>query len=364
VTALHVSTACRIHDLDLEEWDDLLRDEDFYLSSTWLRAAEETADGEPCLYVTVRDAAGDRLVGATVGYLLDETSPFVFCRPDVVVLGAPGNSGLSTMSLLPGLSVGGRNPSHSRIAVAPDGQSGFDPHAVLDVALGGLRDGAAELGARSVSLLYVDEGQKALRTALSRFGYQEFLGDEAAVLDLPGRDFADYEHRLSRSRRDAVRRERRKVLAGGVSLETRPLVAELVPTLLGLEAQLYAKYGTPYSPDRMTRLYTALAMTQRGQARVAVATLAGVIIGFALFFRQGQIMHARSVGFDYEAVEKMPVYFETLYYHLIEYAYQHGVRQIRYSTGLSDIKASRGCRRVSQYANVLPLRPTDGLSVP
>jgi uncharacterized protein len=340
----------RSAELDQSAWAALTGPEDFYLSLPWLRAAEVTAEGAPCVHVEARDGSG-ALVAGSAAYLLDATSPFVFCRPDMV-LSPDAVPGRTPADLMPTLSAGGRNPSHSRVMTAPDLA---DRGPGLAAVLRSLEAEAAHLGAASVSFLYVDEDDPDLRVALLTRGYLEAASGGAAVLALPGTGPADYEVGLSAARRGAVRRDHRKVASSAIMVDIVPLTSDRVPRMLELEANLYRRYGTPYVPERMGALYTALALGPAGPAQLSLGSLDGEMVGFALWFRQSEIIHARCVGFDYERIAGLPLYFELLYHRLIEAAYAGGVREIRYSSGSLATKASRGCDIRTEYAYVLPL---------
>jgi len=49
------------------------------------------------------------------------------------------------------------------------------------------------------------------------------------------------------------------------------------------------------------------------------------------------------VGFDYEAQGTLPVYFGVLFYGVMDFAAEHGLRVLDYTFGSDDAKRSRGC---------------------
>lgn len=85
-------------------------------------------------------------------------------------------------------------------------------------------------------------------------------------------------------------------------------------------------------------------------ALAATARLDGEIIGFALIVVHHDRWFAHRAGFDYAAQRGLPLYFELLYYHLVEAAARAGATVIHYGTGSGPAKASRGCLGSRQYA--------------
>ncbi len=333
--------------LNADEWNAFLPGEAYYAATPWLLAAERTAPAGGCRYLTVRDADTGALRALTVGHVLAADSPFAFSRPDAVF------ERRDPASLLPSLTLGGRNPSHSQVVVGrtlPPEVAAAARRAVLDLA----EDAARVAGCRSLAVLYVD-GSDPLDGMLAGAGWERTGSGPAAVLEVVGTSFDDYLAGLPARRRETVRRDLRRCAAAGTEVVVRPLVESLVPDLISLETNLYAKYGTPYRPDVMLRLYGSLAVAEPRSAYVVLTTVAGGLAGFALFFHWRDVIHARSTGYDYAVTRDVPVYFQTLYYALIEYAIRHDVRQIRYSTGLVEVKLSRGCTAMPQTAYVRDL---------
>jgi hypothetical protein len=48
-------------------------------------------------------------------------------------------------------------------------------------------------------------------------------------------------------------------------------------------------------------------------------------------------------GFDYEAQGTLPMYFGVLFYGVMDFAAEHGLRILDYTFGTEDAKRSRGC---------------------
>lgn len=339
----------------VEEWDACCGDRDFYLSSTWLTAAEATSERPPS-YFAAQDESG-RIVGATVGYFLGVDSPFSFCRPDNVMSERTHRDARDgvLLGLMPSLSLGGRNPSHSRIAVS----SGADRPQVMNLLVEAAEQEAVDRGAATACLLFVEQEDEDLAKVLRVRGWRSEESEPAAVLDLMAcATYDDYLASLSSKRRETVRRDERRLRQAGVSFEVRSLREADVAAIVALEQGLYERHSTPYDAEMSTRLYRSLASAAAGEVYLSTATLQGDLVGFSLFFMRGEVVHARAVGIAYRTVGNLPVYFGSLYYSLIRFALSRGSTQIRYSTGSEAVKVSRGCRLVAQRAYAWSIDPS------
>ncbi|MFC7760326.1 GNAT family N-acetyltransferase [Catellatospora bangladeshensis] len=81
----------------------------------------------------------------------------------------------------------------------------------------------------------------------------------------------------------------------------------------------------------------------------------GEVRGFALILRHHDTWYARQTGYDYAYQQRTgaPLYFELLYYRLVEEAAAAGVRAIHYGLGSADTKRSRGCTSSEQRCHLL-----------
>jgi hypothetical protein len=340
---MRVEIVTTVGELDLDEWDALLGPGDLYMSSSWLPIAEETAAAPP-LYLVVRDGDG-RACAAVACYPLELEAPFPFSRLDWV-LATAGADREDAQLTMPSLFAGGRFPSHTRVAVRAE-----DPTTALAAALDAIEDAAASHGLRSFGLLYVDETDESLRRALDRRGLLAFGSGVASSLDVP-RAFDDYLARLSGARRNAIRRNRRKLAEAGVELAVRPLRPDLVDRLVELEASLNAKYGTPHDPVAVRAWYDVLLRHFPEGALVASAEVDGGVCGFVLLLRWRDELYARQVGFDYDLKGELPAYFGVVFYEPIEFAIREGIARIDYATGAVETKRVHGCAQFRQHAYV------------
>ncbi|TDB90687.1 GNAT family N-acetyltransferase [Actinomadura sp. KC216] len=352
--------------LNIPEWDAVQPDGGFYSSSPWLRHAERTADPAP-FYFTAADTAGadaGRLRATMPAYALTRDAPFVFCRADHVIddisRTAAGRPAEWAGALMPCLACGPRHPSHSGAAFARD--LGPDDRLKAATALvARAEEVAAENALASVTFLYVDATDDMFRTVLEKGGYTALHCATTYMLPVPQPGtFTDYIAALpTKTRRRRVARDVRALDGAGVTYRVRPLTEELAGRLAPLEAQLYARYGTPGDEAALLGVLRSVARNVPDHAEVVTAELGGRLAGFVLIFADGHDLYARQAGFDYAVKGRLPLYFGLVYYQLVRLAQARGLAAIHYSIGADEVKESRGCTGVEQIAYVKSLDPRD-----
>ena len=346
--------------LDTEQadrWNATLGPHLHYAGSGWLNVAHETADIPP--FYLWADCADTGAVATLPCYPLTESSPFPFCRASFLATRfAPGRDTPQGMRifeyLMPSLFLGGRNPAHTGF-----GTAGIDSAALRESAAHALlaqaEREAADQGLHSVGMLYIDQDDELARTVLSKRGYVSFPHYEASVLDVPPGDLDAYIHTLPRT--DRVRSEVIKLEKAGIRYEEHSLTPEVRAQVDRLESNHNRKYGDVFDEEALGSLRDAIERHLSPQTRVLLAKLGDQTVGSLLFFTRDNELYPRTVGFDYEAIGKLPVYFGMLFYHLVSRAQATGIQQIHYSTGSEDAKRRRGCRLVRQFAYLRALDP-------
>jgi predicted N-acyltransferase len=126
--------------------------------------------------------------------------------------------------------------------------------------------------------------------------------------------------------------------------------------LAELECQLFAKYGmSHWRADLSERVLRRIHTVLGEDAFVSLARADGEICGFALILRFRNAWFAHRAGFDYSYQQKLPLYYETVFYRLVEAAGNEGIETIHYGAGSTEAKLSRGCLSATQrcYLRVL-----------
>src|SRR6266571_2546940 len=131
-----------------------------------------------------------------------------------------------------------------------------------------------------------------------------------------------------------------------------------IEEMLPLEAQLFGKYGHESYPADTMRRQQRLVLSRFGRSiQVMTARAAGALRGYTAFIRMNHTLYSRDGGFDYAWQGRLPLYFELLFYSPIEFAMRSGIREINYSYGSEQTKASRGCDVARRVGYVKALDP-------
>ena len=333
-------------------YDALPGPDDLYHSPEWLVMDESIGIATPFSVVSVPAGGALAAPAATWGLVVEDTAFWPFMRIDHVLATLLDERQIVRTSatermlaaLMPNAYLGALRGGTTRLPVRPDLDGPQALRAIGEV-LAGTEEMARSAGVRSVAFFYVPPEDLALRQALIQRGYTEFgPNHNVAVLRVPGQAFDDYLGGFGKRRRDSIRWERRKIAAAGVQIGCEQLTSDLSRQMLPLEAQLYAKYGHHVYPEEMARiLHESVIKKYRNSAPVITARAAGVLRGYAAFIQVNKALYSRDTGYDYTWSERLPLYFEVLFYSAIELAMKSGVREIHYSYGSEDTKASRGC---------------------
>ncbi|MGW1022871.1 GNAT family N-acetyltransferase [Streptomyces sp. NPDC002577] len=368
-TAPPVGTALRevtrAADLPHDAWPALLRPEDLFLGARWLEVAERTARADMRYFLLEH---GGTTVAGLATALADTSAPWVLGRPDTLLeasaaAGRPGArevlarlSGPPADRLLPTLVCGGRHMGRSRVPrLTGTGR------AEVTALVARAEEHARARGARSVAYPFVEESDEVLRHVLDERGYLSHVSGLYSSLTVkPGGFDAYLDCVPSPRRRRGVRDDRRRIAEAGVTLRLAPLSAELIPRLGELEAQLMAKYDVAWTAAQTEQVLRETLDTFGANARTVLAEADGEIRGFCTLLSFRGHWYARQGGFDYAYQQhahrqKLPLYFETVYYFPVEAAARLGIEAIHYGLGSEEAKRSRGCTAETQYAYLLPL---------
>jgi hypothetical protein len=143
--------------------------------------------------------------------------------------------------------------------------------------------------------------------------------------------------------RTKVRRELRKLREGGVAITVEPLTPDLIRTVAPLVVNLHNKYDVDDDSDSVTTRLGLFRKAVKQSIYGVVARVGDRVVGFMeLIVYRGNawVNHA---GFDYEAQGTLPVYFGVVFYGVMDFAAEHGLRVLDYRFETEDAKRSRGC---------------------
>jgi predicted N-acyltransferase len=114
-------------------------------------------------------------------------------------------------------------------------------------------------------------------------------------------------------------------------------------TLATQYAGLQRRYKHSGDPEEIMASYKHQREQIGGSFRVFVTESAGKPLGFVLALQHDDVLYTRHAGFERgEGRSSNFVYFNTLFYAMIEYAIEQGVTRIEYGTESYDAKRRRG----------------------
>ncbi|MER5950168.1 GNAT family N-acetyltransferase [Streptomyces sp. NPDC001904] len=356
-----VRAVSRAAELPRAGWDALAGPYDIFLTCRWLDVVEATA-GVPMTYLWVERAG--RQVAALATATATASVPWALGRPDVVLRNSAKDElpdaaamlasiGEPTSTLMPALVAGGRHIGNTRVLRSPDATDSDVESLVVAAELL-----AQEAGLASVCFLYLGEQDEALARALGDRGYRTYTTGHYSTLQLPADGgFDGYLAALTSKRRISVATERRRIRESDVRVRLSSLAETDLARCADLESGLLAKYGIDIGPDTVLAQIRQVRDCFGEDAFAVVAEAEGAIRGYGLILRHGDHWYVRQTGYDYAYQErtKLPLYFEILYYKLIEEAAAAGVETLHYGLGSERAKRSRGCTALRQQCHVLRL---------
>ncbi|MFF9818672.1 GNAT family N-acetyltransferase [Streptomyces sp. NPDC014006] len=357
----------RAADLPRAGWDALAGPADIFLTCRWLDVVEATV-GVPMAYLWIeRDGEP---VACLATALATSAVPWALGRPDVVLrnsaeAGLPGAAGFladlagdPTTELMPTLLAGGRHVGHTRIL-----QGHRTTRDDLVRLVGAAETLARRSGAATVCFLYLDaagEDDRRLADVLAERGYRSHTSGRHSRLRVPEDGYDGYLTALPRKRRVSVAAERRRIRQSGIDVSVESLDEVDLARCAELEAELLGKYGITWAPDQSLPQLRQVRDCFGDDAFAVVARAEGSLRAFGLILRRGDHWYARQTGYDYAYQRRtgLPLYFELLYYRLVEEAAAAGVSTIHYGLGSTETKRSRGCAATDQHCHLLRLDRT------
>ncbi|MEU8975207.1 GNAT family N-acetyltransferase [Streptomyces monashensis] len=357
-----VRAAERAADLPRAGWDALTGPYDIFLTCRWLDVVEATA-GVPMTYLWVERAG--KPVAALATATATTSVPWALGRPDVVLRNSAeaelprAGALLASLGgdpsdlLMPAMVAGGRHVGSTRVLSCPEA-SDADVESLVTAA----ELLARQAGLATVCFLYVDEQDDALGRVLGARGYVTCTTGRYSTLQVPEEGgFDGYLAALPRKRRVSVAAERRRMRESDVRVRLESLHSADLPRFAELESGLLAKYGISVRADQVLEQIRQVRDCFGDDAFAVVAEGEGGIRGFGLILRHGDHWYARQTGYDYAYQERtgLPLYFEVLYYRLLEEAVSAGVRTLHYGLGSEQAKRSRGCTATEQRCHLLRL---------
>ncbi|MEV0274585.1 GNAT family N-acetyltransferase [Hamadaea sp. NPDC050747] len=215
--------------------------------------------------------------------------------------------------------------------------------------LAALADGidviAERLGAPTRAFWYVRPADfPDFGDELVKKGYARTLINADSRLDIAWNSLDEYVAWLPRSRRYDVKREIRAFREAGyrVTVDGGDAIDE---RLSELYAGLQRRFGFPAEPGAVLAGFQRVRERLDAKMRVFVARDGDEPLGFVLALEHEGVLYTRQAGFTRGTGSSSNfIYFNTLFYEMIAYAIDRGLRGIEYGTESFGAKLQRGCR--------------------
>lgn len=321
---------------DVEGFDELAPAPRLYESRQWFRYCERTADGE-MRYLSARDDAG-RPLGLSTARIVRSRHIMGLYDPGSVL------GDWRPVDLYPSL-VGAVSGAHS-VLLTRSGDHEADVRAVLAE---GFADLAAKEGCDAFGMLYLDRHEDAVDVSRAWNASAPLAFSAQTLLTGEWSDFDGYVATLKKSRRNKVRRERREYDASGIRTSIWHGTDKLDERTAKLQLAVRDKYGVGGSIESITRDYENLSLTVEDHVLVFLAEIDHEPVGMCLALLDGDRLHLRLVGFDYDKADDF-LYFNILFYEPIRWGIAHGITSYMFGTGSYSAKLARGCRPKPLYA--------------
>lgn len=357
----HAEAVTGIADVEASEWPNESQPQSFYLTYGWLKSQERTAVPEP-RYLVLRCARDGRILAAMPCYITTAADQVRFDNCPRMLLDVRHPRDLTAhlssdefaeftyvnavaqeagVATYPALVATAANAAMFGYAASTASQ---DDRNDIESALASAFEQLAEsMGCATRSFWYVRAGQfPALAERLAEHGYERTLINVDSRLAVTWGCMADYIASLPRAQRFNVRRELRDFRSAGYRVRVSSAVA-LNPELAVKYAALQRRYGHSVDIDAILESYRDLREHIGDVLRVFVAESDTELLGFVLAVHHEDVLYTRHAGFDRaDGPRSNFVYFNTLFYSMIEYAIEHAVARIEYGTESYDAKRRRG----------------------
>lgn len=335
---LSVATVAAISDMPAADWDALTADS-LYACHRWLTFVERDTTAH-CRYATVeRDR---QLVAALPLYhVLDEENEFY--DPGQLVDGRWQG----------GYLIAGARRGYVNTFPVSDALSDHERRHVLGALLDEVERESAAAAGDGALLLYMP-GRTCDELTRLRPDVAPLFTSMDAHLTLPGSGLGDYLSTLRKQARTNARREIATYRAAGL-VTGFERIGDCCDEAAPLLQQLQARYGHGGPEEHYRRMLRRHAGALDDMSLVVTARRGGRLVAFALFYLWGSTMYLRLAGFDYPLLAGAFEYFNVAFYLPIEWAYEHGFRQLHLGRESFDAKLRRGARLRPMLSAALPV---------
>ncbi len=274
-------------------WDELAGDR-FYSSAFWLRiVALEPGATSGAVHVELPGGGRAAVPVAAIPDASGQENPHLRWPQLLTERGLPGPSG-------PGLLVGQRRGYLAHLLATP----GADPVRAAAALLDAVR---ALPYPSQVALYLTTPDVLALREAGVRTAPVALAAD--ALTEIPPGGWEDWVASGSKHQRSRMRSEMRRFAAAGYRVEHR-FLPEAYAEVGRLAARTEQRYGIDADPDAYVEGFRRQAELAGARGEVLLCSVGDEPpVGCCFYYRDGDTVYVRAVGFDYERLRDAAEYF-------------------------------------------------------
>ena len=353
---MYTKIKTNVNQINLDEWKEIEGIRTIGLSIEMLRTLA-IARPKRCIYPMVYK--DERLIAGTISYFLEKaSSPSRWLRLDMLMQDAleTGGSkipdGLDLM-VMPTLQVGAHASNDERLLIL-NNLSREERLEAISTLLVAAEKAAKDDGCKSINLPYVNPEDHDLTNLLFEHGYISFPSLWSCIMDVKWTNFDEYLDSFKSRRRGSIRRERRMVSESDFIIAEEPLTEELAKEFEVLKGNVDAKYHGEGARQPLTDTSYTLVLAQECSDKTFAITARqnGELIGCIIAFIAGDTIISAIWGGDYDALGSIPVYYEIVYYRILEYAMKHGLRRVEIGAAAYQAKLARGFQAMRNDAYV------------
>ncbi|MFH8565749.1 GNAT family N-acetyltransferase [Streptomyces sp. NPDC017988] len=309
------------------EWD-RLADGRFYSSALWLRlCALDPGSVSGGLHV---DIPGGGRAAIPVAAVTDEPNPHLRWHDVLIARGLPAPE--------PGGLLIGQRRGYLTHLLTGEGTDRTEAAAAVLDAIRTLRSPLHEDSKIArVAMYLTTEDVRALRAAGVRTAPVVLQTD--AWIEIPPGGHQAWVASMSAHRARRIRSEIRKFERVGYEVEHRTL-AESWRDVARLLVRSLLRYGNTVDAAAVAESFRKQGDLAGSHAEVVLCSRPGEPpVGFCLYYRWGDTVYLRALGFDHDRLASAAEYFNLTYY---MQARLPGVRRLHAGTGTAEGKALRG----------------------
>ncbi|AGP59503.1 GNAT family N-acetyltransferase [Streptomyces rapamycinicus] len=328
MTATTDTFADAIGGLGDTEWD-RLADGRFYSSALWLRQCAFLEPGSVSGGLHVETPGGGR-AAIPVAAVTDEANPQLRWHDLLTARGLPAPE--------PGGLLIGQRRGYLAHLLTGEGTDRTEAAAAVLDAVRALRSPLHEDSKIArVAMYLTTEDVRALRAAGVRTAPVALSTD--AWIGIPPGGYHAWLESLSAHRARRIRSEVRKFERAGYEVEHRTL-ADCWQDVARLLARSLLRYGRTVDVAPIAESFREQGELAGSRAEVVLCSRAGEPpVGFCLYYRCGDTVYLRALGFDHDQLVSAAEYFNLTYYTQVRLP---GVRWLHAGTETAEGKALRG----------------------